>query len=411
MTVALFHPAFEIIGGAEILVATQASLLRRANVDVCIATFRIDRHRWRERLQEIPIRLAPRASWLDRVSGPLARMRRAVLRSEVCLTGVETVMACNYPTNVLLGACSISARRLWCCTEPSRDYHLAGTNPRLHERVASTSGGVTEAERDYTRRLAKYERAARRPSWSEFIAFDLENTRKIDAIYAISEFSRDNVHRVYGRSDAEIIYPVVRFPPPRTHRSGLDRRGLSVLTHSRLEATKNVDTVLRGFARFAARQSGSQLHVVGEGAQRTNLERLARELGIATSVRFHGYLPERELGAVYEACDVFALLTLDEPFGMVFPEAAARGLLLVGPDHGGPFEIMDGGGLGWPCDPFSPEALADALFEISGLSDADVDRRRGKADRACRDRYSEDVIGPQLLRIVGERPFSNAASR
>jgi glycosyltransferase involved in cell wall biosynthesis len=107
---------------------------------------------------------------------------------------------------------------------------------------------------------------------------------------------------------------------------------------------------------------------------------------------------------------VFALLTLDEPFGMVFPEAAARGLLLVGPDHGGPFEIMDGGRLGWPCDPFSPEAFAAALFEINGLDDADVDRRRAKADLACRDRYSEAVIGPQLLRIAGERRFSSAAS-
>ena len=42
MTVALFHPAFETVGGAEILVATQAELLRRANVDVCIATFAVD---------------------------------------------------------------------------------------------------------------------------------------------------------------------------------------------------------------------------------------------------------------------------------------------------------------------------------------------------------------------------------
>jgi len=408
MTVALFHPAFETIGGAEILVATQASLLRRANVDVYIATFALDSNRWRERLQDIPVRLAPPAPWMDRISGPLSRLRRAIPRAEACLAGADTVLACNYPTNALLGACSMSARRLWCCTEPPRDHHLAATNPRLHERVTSTPGGMTEVEREYVQRLVRDERDLRKPSRAEFIAFDVENTRKLDAIYAISEFSRDNIRRVYGRN-AVVIYPVVRFPPPRPHRSGLDRRGLQVLTHTRLESRKNVETVIRGFAHFAARQPGSQLHVVGEGTQRANLEKLARTLGISTSVRFHGYLPERELDAVYEACDVFALLTLDEPFGMVFPEAAARGLLLIGPDHGGPFEIMDGGRLGWPCDPFSPEALGDVLFEVSGLADADVGQRRGKADRACRDRYSESVIGPQLLRALGERRFSSAA--
>jgi len=46
--------------------------------------------------------------------------------------------------------------------------------------------------------------------------------------------------------------------------------------------------------------------------------------------RFHGFLPEAELRRVYEACQVMATLPLDEPFGMVLPEAAVRGLLLAG---------------------------------------------------------------------------------
>ena len=262
MTVALFHPAFETVGGAEILVATQAELLRRANVDVCIATFAVDRDRWRDRLADVPVRLAPPAPWFDRISGPLARLRRAVPRSEACLAGVETVLACNYPTNILLGACSIPARRVWCCTEPSREYHLTATNPRLHERVTSNPGGISEAEREYRGMLARFERTSRRRSRADLIAFDLENTRKLDAIYAISEFSRDSVRRVYGRKDVGVIYPVVRFPPPRPHRSGLDRRGLRVLTPLRLEWTKNVDTIIRGFARLAAQKPASQLHVV-----------------------------------------------------------------------------------------------------------------------------------------------------
>jgi glycosyltransferase involved in cell wall biosynthesis len=81
---------------------------------------------------------------------------------------------------------------------------------------------------------------------------------------------------------------------------------------------------------------------------------------------------------------------------------------MVGPDHGGPFEIMDGGRLGWPCDPFSPEALVEALLEVDVLSDAEVDQRRAKADRACRDRYGEAVIGAQLLSVVDPRRRSAA---
>jgi glycosyltransferase involved in cell wall biosynthesis len=109
-------------------------------------------------------------------------------------------------------------------------------------------------------------------------------------------------------------------------------------------------------------------------------------------------LDEDKLREVYAACDVFALLPFDEPFGMVFPEAAARGLLLIGPDHGGPFEILDGGRLGWVCDPFQPAAIAEALHRIRSLPDGEADERRSIADEACRARFSEAAIVPQLVR-------------
>jgi glycosyltransferase involved in cell wall biosynthesis len=277
--------------------------------------------------------------------------------------------------------------------------HLTGTNPRLDGRVKAHPVGITESERYYVAQLARNARAMRRPSRAGLVAYDIEGTRKLDAVYAISECSRDSVHRVYGRNDAQVIYPVVRFPKERvTHRAGLDRGGLQILTHSRLETLKNVDSVLRGFALFLARQPSSQLHVVGEGTQRKRLGELAHQLGVAASVRFHDYLSEDKLRDVYQACDVFALLPLDEPFGMVFPEAAARGLLLVGPDHGGPFEILDGGRLGWVCDPFLPESISEAFQRIWSSSDAEVEARRSAADDACRARFSEAAISPQLVK-------------
>ena len=84
-------------------------------------------------------------------------------------------------------------------------------------------------------------------------------------------------------------------------------------------------------------------------------------------------------------------------YDMVFPEAAQRGLLLIGPDHGGPLEILDGGALGWALDIFSPEPLADALAEASRLPAHEVARRRERAATACRDRYGPRATLPVLL--------------
>jgi glycosyltransferase involved in cell wall biosynthesis len=85
---------------------------------------------------------------------------------------------------------------------------------------------------------------------------------------------------------------------------------------------------------------------------------------------------------------------------LVFPEAAAKGLLLIGPDHGGPREILDDGRLGWCVDAFSPDALAQALSQAVGLSDGEADRRRALVDQACRARFAPAVIGPQLRRAI-----------
>jgi glycosyltransferase involved in cell wall biosynthesis len=398
VTVALFHPAFETIGGAEILVATQAKCIARAGVDVRVVTLSFDQTRWAGWFDGIPVRVTPKLPWLDRLAPELTRLQRTIPRANEYLTGCHTVVACNFPTNVLLGASSIKARRIWSCTEPSRYLHLAATNPRLDGRHKENPSGITESERYYTEQLERNERDMRKPARAGLVAFDIEQTKKLDSIYAISECSRDSVRRVYGRSDAKVIYPVVRFPAERmAHRAGLDRSGLQILTHSRLETLKNVDSVLRGFALFLAKHPSSRLHVVGEGSQRGRLDELARQLGIAASIRFHDYLAEAKLREVYAACDVFALLPLDEPFGMVFPEAAARGLLLVGPDHGGPFEILDGGRIGWVGDPFQAESIAEAFARIWSLSDHEVDQRRSIADEACRSRFSESVIGPQLV--------------
>ena len=205
-----------------------------------------------------------------------------------------------------------------------------------------------------------------------------------------------------------MVYPIVRFPARGRSRAGLDRsRGLQILAHARLDAAKNLDHVLRGFALYRPRAAGAQLHVVGIGDQAPKLRRLARRLGLGQSIQFHGFLPVSELEHVYSACDVFALTPLDEPFGMVFPEAAARGLLLVGPNHAGPNEILDGGRLGWTCDPFAPESLAETFERVAACSDAEIDARRNKTDESCRSRFSEAAIGPQLERIVlGQRARS-----
>jgi glycosyltransferase involved in cell wall biosynthesis len=372
-----------------------------------MVTLGFDESRWGSRLAGIPVHTVLKRHWSDVLFGlsRMTKLRRRGLRAAEALKPYDLVIAHNFPSSAMLGAAPIRARKIWQCNEPPRGIHRREANPILTARVLATGGaGPEEATLAFARNLAVHDQGmAGNTSVRARHTYDLEVTQGLDLIYAISEFSRDNARKIYGRCRDEVIYPIVRFPQGGRNRSGLERSVRRVLVHSRLEVLKNIDTVIRGFASFQEHSPvPCELHVVGEGPFRTRLESLAGEVCPPGSVRFHGYLSDEDLRRVYEACDVFALLTLDEPFGMVYPEAAAKGLLLVGPDHGGPLEILDGGRLGWVVDAFSPRALADALEQVWSLDDAEVDRRREAADRACRARYGVEAVGPQLMALLSE---------
>jgi len=389
MKTVFFHPSFGDLGGAELLAATQATYLKGQAWDVSLVTFGFREEVWRNKLMDIPVDVVPRRHWTDLFRGRLEKWKGRAHRAEPFLARAETVLAHNPPAAAMLGHMAIKGLRVWYCHEAPWRLHPESVDYDLLQ-----CPGSSEALQALRRRIL--ERAKRDRALAEW---DWAGVARLDRIIANSGFCRDNLQRIYGRSDIQVIPPIVAFDE-HSHRPGLDRGAPQILTLARLEALKNVGTVLRGFARFASDVPRARLHVVGDGHARPSLTRLARELGVEDRVHFHGYLdPCRDrakLDEVFQTCDVFALLPIDESFGLVFAEAAARGLLLVGPDRGGPPEILEGGRLGWtlPCQ--EPEAFTQALHEIWHLTDEDAALRRRETERSCRARYSVETVGPRL---------------
>lgn len=409
MRIGLLHTAFGPLGGAELLAATQSRLLAGLGHEMGLVTFGWAESPWRDLFGEVQVQVVPRRNWRDLIAmGRSSKWAPRARRAWPHLRGFDTVVAHSQPLAALLGGSGLSARRLWYCHEPPWKVHPERVDYTLLNPLPTEAwlSPLREMAEDIRR---KAQGAVCRRNQ------ELRGTAALDGVAANSEFSRKALASIYGRSDIQVIPPVVSFPFASPPRQGLRRGGLQVLTLARLGRLKNVETVLRGFARYAARAgSRARLHVVGDGEDRRRLEALALALGLARTVQFHGTLdPIRDaqrLEALYAACDVFALLPLDESFGMVFPEAAARGLLLIGPDHGGPVEILEGGRFGACLPAFDPEALAEALRALDELTDPEVDRRREAADQACRMRYAPAAVMPRLLAWIEAAKVSTGQS-
>jgi glycosyltransferase involved in cell wall biosynthesis len=154
---------------------------------------------------------------------------------------------------------------------------------------------------------------------------------------------------------------------------------VTVLHVGRLIPRKGIDRLLPAVA--AAADVRLRLAVVGSGPEEGRLRRLTAELGIADRVAFEGFVDQPGLPARYAAADIFAMPTLDDPFGMVLLEAAASGLpLLASPFAGATLDLIDGGRSGLIADPADTVAWSSALRALA--RDPQLRRRLGERAHA-----------------------------
>jgi phosphatidylinositol alpha-1,6-mannosyltransferase len=138
----------------------------------------------------------------------------------------------------------------------------------------------------------------------------------------------------------------------------------TLLTVGRLAADergKGQDKVIEILPRMVETCPELVYIVAGTGDDRARLERLAHRLGIAGHVLFVGMVAPHELADYYRLADVFVMPSTQEGFGIVFLEAAASGLKLIGGRRDGSTDALADGAIGVAIDPDDADELASAI--------------------------------------------------
>ena len=151
-------------------------------------------------------------------------------------------------------------------------------------------------------------------------------------------------------------------PPQLLQRLGLDGRRV-ILTVSRLssgERYKGHDRIIAALPAVIARHPDAVYVVAGEGDDRGRLEQLARDADVTAHLRFVGQLPADELADAYRMADVFCMPSTGEGFGIVFLEAAASGLSVIGGNRDGSVDALAEGRIGRLVDPHDAGQLIAA---------------------------------------------------
>ncbi len=127
-----------------------------------------------------------------------------------------------------------------------------------------------------------------------------------------------------------------------------------ILFVGRLEPMKGVDTLLTAFAKLLASSfqlSGISLRIVGDGSERSRLEKLAKDLHITDHITFVGRLSPEKVADEFAQASIFCGLSRSEALGNVFLEAQAAGCAVIGTTVGGIPDIVKDGQTGFLVQP------------------------------------------------------------
>jgi len=261
----------------------------------------------------------------------------------------------RHPTSLMLPVPAVSRRAVAIAREHGCDTVLFG--------AAAPLGLITPALRkaDVTRAVALTH--GHEAGWAALPGARTLLRRigdEVDVVTYLGEYFRARLARALSPEAQRRMVrlapgvDVTFFRPGAGGKAVRQRLGLGdrpvVACVSRMVPRKGQDTLIRAWREIQAQVSGAVLLLVGDGPYAPALRRLARRREVSDDVVFTGPVPWPELPGYYDAADVFAMpcrtrrAGLDvEGLGIVYLEASATGLPVIGGNSGGaPDAILEG---------------------------------------------------------------------
>lgn len=213
--------------------------------------------------------------------------------------------------------------------------------------------------------------------------------KRVSAVWSVSTFTRDrmntwaklplNLYKVTPNTIRPERYGMAPKRPDVLQRYGLQGKKV-ILTLARLdprERYKGIDEIIEALPALLMQQPDLCYLVAGDGDDKARLVAKAKSLGVAEHVIFAGYVPEAEKADFLRLADVFAMPGRGEGFGIVYLEAMACGVPVVGSLLDGSRDALKNGELGQLVSPDDPSSLEAGLLEAlqmpklipSGLQD------------------------------------------
>lgn len=161
-----------------------------------------------------------------------------------------------------------------------------------------------------------------------------------------------------------------------------------ILFVGRLMKDKKIDLLIQAMKHVRSVQN-AHLLIVGRGDEHQNLETQAKQLGLEEQVHLLGYVPEKDLPAIYRSSDLFAIASVCEVQSIPALQAVATGLPIVAVDAAALPELVQPEQNGLKVPPDDPVALGNALIRV--VHDPEYRTELGQASLQLVDDHTEEL--------------------
>ena len=190
-----------------------------------------------------------------------------------------------------------------------------------------------------------------------------------NSIVVVSHAAKRNLRLPCGDDKVTVIHNGIASTSDSDRRQpmrralGAENRLVGAIV-ARIDGHKGHATLLNSLRILKDRGIHLMMLVIGDGAERSNLEHFAATLQLdAQSVRFLG--ARRDVGDLLSAVDLFVLPSDTEGLPLSVLEAMAAGLPIIATRVGGLPELVDDGKEGILVTPGDAQGLAEAIERMS----------------------------------------------
>ncbi len=206
------------------------------------------------------------------------------------------------------------------------------------------------------------------PALSPVVEFSINNS---DGVSAVSHFLKDATHQNFNITrEIDVIYNFIDFEKfQKTDKSHFKKaiapNGEKILTHiSNFRSVKRAEDAIFIF-KNVYQSIPSKLFMIGDGPERSKLEKICREIGLCHEIRFLG--KQGAIGELLSISDLFLLPSSNESFGLAALEAMALEVPVISTNAGGIPEVNVHGETGYLSEIGDVEDMSKNAIHI--LSD------------------------------------------